>query len=48
MKKVIVGALLFASCATAPVKPPMLDLKITNGRILDGREHLEFPAVHSL
>ena len=36
MKKVIAGALLFASCATAPVKPPMLDLKITNGRILDG------------
>ena len=36
MKKVIAGALLLASCATAPVKPPMLDLKITNGRILDG------------
>jgi N-acyl-D-amino-acid deacylase len=36
MRKVIAGALLLASCATAPVKPPMLDLKITNGRILDG------------
>ena len=33
----LAALLVLAGCATAPVKsPPMLDLKITNGRILDG------------
>lgn len=36
MRRVLLPvALLLASCATAP-KPTMLDLKITNGRIIDG------------
>jgi N-acyl-D-amino-acid deacylase len=35
MKRLLVAALLLTSCATAPTRP-MLDLKITNGRILDG------------
>ena len=35
MKRFLVAALLLTSCATAP-KTSMLDLKITNGRILDG------------
>src|SRR4051794_32370855 len=30
-----IAALLLAACATAP-KPAMLDLKIINGRIIDG------------
>lgn len=34
-KGLLAVALLAASCATAP-KPTMLDLKITNGRIIDG------------
>jgi N-acyl-D-amino-acid deacylase len=35
---VLLATLLFAACATVPVppKPAMLDLKITNGRIIDG------------
>lgn len=38
MKKLLLSTLLLFSCATQPTtKPaPMLDLKITNGRILDG------------
>lgn len=35
MKRLLVAALLLTSCATAPTRP-MFDLKITNGRILDG------------
>ncbi len=34
---IVVGALLLSSCATAPTQPAgMLDLKIINGRVLDG------------
>src|SRR5687768_8570254 len=35
MRKLLM-ALVLASCATAPPQPPMLDLKIINGRVLDG------------
>lgn len=37
MKRAIFFAILLASCATKPItKPNMLDLKIINGRIVDG------------
>jgi dihydroorotase/N-acyl-D-amino-acid deacylase len=35
VKKLLAAAFLLASCATAP-KAPMFDLKIMNGRVLDG------------
>jgi dihydroorotase/N-acyl-D-amino-acid deacylase len=35
MRKLLI-ALLLVSCATAPPQPSMLDLKIINGRVLDG------------
>src|SRR5262245_23620870 len=37
MKRAIFFAILFTSCATRPMtNPNMFDLKITNGRIVDG------------
>ena len=36
MKRLLVAAALLTACATTAPKAPMLDLKITNGRILDG------------